>query len=142
MPDVYLLTEGPDGAMAVPNLTLNFLPTGLALEKSAGEAVWESSWSDLAEMSVVERSVLPGGRAGVAILVVERGEVRREHRFVLTTSDPAETVSAVRGRAAAHGLRTTVPCSPVSKILTVGIVLLALATLTALLLSAVHVFRF
>ena len=138
MPDVYLLTDG----LAVPNLTLHFLETGLALEKAAGGAVWECPWSDLAEMSVVERSVLPGGRDGVAILVLERGDDRREHRFVLATTDPAETESVIRGRAAAHGLRTTVPRSPVSKILTLGIVLLALATLTALLLSAVHVFRF
>jgi hypothetical protein len=142
VPDVYLLTDGPDGAVAVPNLTLTFLPTGLALDKSDGDAVWHSAWSDLAEMSAVERSLLPDGRDGVAILVVERGEDRREHRFVLATADPAETASAVRGRAAAHGLRTTTPRSPVSKILTIGIVLLALATLTVLLLSAAHVFTF
>jgi hypothetical protein len=93
-------------------------------------------------LAPVERSVLPDGRAGVAIIVVERGEARHEHRFVLPTADPDETEAAIRGRAAAHGLRTSRLRSPVSRLLTIGIVLLAMATLAALLLSAVGVFRF
>jgi hypothetical protein len=140
VPDVYLLTEGPDGTVAVPHLTLTFLPAGLTLQKADGETVWERWWPDLEEVSPVERSVLPDGRDGVAMLVVERGG--RQHRFVLAAADPGHTESAIRGRAEAHGLRTRTGRSPVSKVLTVGIVVAAMATLTALLLSAAHVFQF
>jgi hypothetical protein len=31
VPDVYLLTTGPEGELAVPHLTLTFLDTGLEL---------------------------------------------------------------------------------------------------------------
>lgn len=142
VPGVYLLTEGSEGMVAVPELTLTFDPEGVALAKSDGQAVWESPWSSLAEMSAVERSVLPDGRDGVAIVVIEHADARRRHRFVLPATDPDRTEAAVRGRAAAHGLRTSTPRSPVSTILTIGIVVLAMATLTVLLLSAAHVFRF
>ncbi len=142
VPDVYLVREGSEGTVAVPDLTLTFHPEGVALAKSDGEAVWESPWSGLAELSAVERSVLPDGRDGVAIVVVERGDDGRRHRFVLPTTDLDRTEAAVRGRAAAHGLRTRTPRSPVSTSLTIGIVVLAMATLTVLLLSAAHVFRF
>ena len=76
MPDVYLLTEGKEGDVAVPHLTLTFLDSGLALDKADGEAVWDSPWGGLEEMAPVERSVLPDGRDGVVIVVVERGETR------------------------------------------------------------------
>src|SRR6202044_3054785 len=86
VPDVYLLTEGREGEVAVPHLTLTFLDTGLALDKADGEPVWGSDWSGLEEMSPVERSVLPDGRAGVVIVVVEQGR-QHSHRFVLGTED-------------------------------------------------------
>ncbi len=73
MPDVYLLTTGPEGELAVPHLTLTFLDSGLVLDKVDGERVWDCDWAELEEMSPVERSVLPDGRAGVVIVVVERG---------------------------------------------------------------------
>ncbi len=137
MPDVYLLTEGSEGTVAVPDLTLTFLDTGVALDKADGEHVWSSPWDQLEEMSPVERSELPDGRSGVVIVVVERAG-RREHRFVLAADDPAETEATIVRRAADHGLRTgTKPA--VSKALTALIVLAALATMTALLLAAVHV---
>jgi hypothetical protein len=141
VPDVYLLTEGREGEVAVPHLTLTFLDSGLALDKADGEPVWDSDWSELSELSPVERSVLPDGRAGVVIAVVERNG-RQRHRFVLATDDAVATETALRHRAAAHGLRTRSGRPAVSRLLTVGIVLALLATMTVLLLSAVHVIRF
>ncbi len=77
MPDVYLLTEGPEGTTAIPDLTLTFLDTGIALDKADGEHVWSSPWDQLEEMSPVNRSELPDGRPGVVIVVVERGAPSR-----------------------------------------------------------------
>jgi hypothetical protein len=143
VPDVYLLTEGSEGTVAVPDLTLTFLSTGVALDKADGDHVWSSPWDQLEEMSPVERSELADGRSGVVIVVIERAG-RREHRFVLAADEPAETEATIRRCAAAHGLRTKRPGSKpaVSKALTALIVLVALATMTALLLSAVHVIHF
>jgi hypothetical protein len=141
VPDVYLLTEGPEGELAVPNLTLTILESGLALHKADGDPVWDSPWTALAEMSPVERSVLPDGRDGVVIMVVERG-VRRRHRFVLASDDSESTEADIRGHAAAHGLRTRSVRPAVSRALMAVIVVAALAAITALLLSAVHVFHF
>jgi hypothetical protein len=141
VPDVYLLTAGPEGEVAVPHLTLTILESGLALHKADGEPVWDSPWTALQEMSPVERSVLPDGRDGVVIMVVERG-VRRRHRFVLASDDSGSTEDAIRGRAAAHGLRTRSARPAVSRALMGVIVLATLAALTALLLSAVHVIHF
>jgi hypothetical protein len=142
VPDVYLLTAGPAGEVAVPHLTLTFLDSGVALDRADGERAWDSSWAELKEMSPVERSLLPDGRAGVVIVVVERGRRGSSHRFVLATDDAPGAEAAVRARAAAHGLRTTAPRPAVSRLLMVGIVLAALATVTALLLSAAHVIHF
>jgi hypothetical protein len=141
VPDVYLLTEGREGEVAVPHLTLTFLDSGLALDKADGEPVWDSAWGGLEEMSPVERSVLPDGRAGVVIVVVEQGREHR-HRFVLPTDDAAATEAAIRERAAAHGLRSRSPRRAVSRTLMEVIVVAALAAITALLLSAAHVFHF
>ena len=141
MPDVYLLTEGQAGEVAVPHLTLTFLDSGLALQKADGEPVWDSAWAELEELSPLERSIVPGGRTGVVITVVERGR-RGRHRFVLATDDAAVTEAAVRARAAAHGLRTRSARPAVSRLLLTGVVLAALAAITALLLSATHVIHF
>jgi hypothetical protein len=141
VPDVYLLTAGPEGQMAVPHLTLTFLDSGLELDKAVGERIWDSGWAELEEMSPVERSVLPDGRAGVVIVVLERDRKGR-HRFVLATDDPLSTEAEIRARAAAHGLRTSSARPAVSRLLMVGIVLAGLATITALLLSAAHVIHF
>jgi hypothetical protein len=141
VPGVYLLTEGPDGRVAIPHLELILFDDGISVDKSDGEPVWSAAWSDLAELSTVERSELPGGGAGVVILVVERGG-RRRHRFVLPTDDPDSTESSVHDRARAHRLRTNPRPRPVSRILTVGVLLVAAATLSALLLSAEHVIHF
>ena len=141
MRGVYLLTAGPEGEVAVPHLTLTFRDSGLAVGKADGDPVWDSSWAELEELSPVERSVLPDGRTGVVIVVVERAR-RGRHRFVLATDDPVSTEAAVRARAAAHGLRTRSTRRAVSRLLMVGIVVAALATLTVLLLSAAHVIHF
>jgi hypothetical protein len=141
VPGVYLLTEGPEGPVAVPQLELSFLDDGIAVDKSDGEAVWSAAWPDLVEMSTGERSELPGGGGGVVVVVVERRGGRR-HRFVLPSDDPVTMASSVQHRARAHRLRTNRPRRPVSRALTTVVVLAAAATLTALLLSAVHVIHF
>jgi hypothetical protein len=141
VPDVYLLTEGKEGEVAVPHLTLTFSEYGLALHKADGESVWDRPWDALEEMSPGERSVLPDGQDGVVVVVVERDR-RGRHRFVLASDESGSTETAIRGRAAAHGLRTRSARPAVSRVLMAGIVLAALAVMTALLLSAVHVFTF
>ena len=108
MRDVYLLTEGDEGPIAVPHLELTFMDKGLELDKPDGEAVWNTAWSDLEEMSPVERSVLPDGSEGVVMLVVERSG-RRRHSLVLATSDAAATEAAIRGRAGPTAWRRTGP---------------------------------
>jgi hypothetical protein len=139
--DVYLLTEGPDGTVAVPNLALTFSDEGIELDKADGAMVWDCRWDELEEMSPVERSVLPDGRDGVAMVVVERDGLRG-HRFVLAAGDAGSTEAWIRERAEAHGLRSATPQAPVSRLLLVTIGLALGATLTVLLLSATHVIRF
>jgi hypothetical protein len=140
VPDVYLLTEGPEGTVAVPHLALTFGQGGLALDKADGGEVWGSRWDDLEEMAPVARYELPDGRPGVVIVVVERGDgTPQQHRFVLATDQPAETEASIRGSAATHGLRTNRRRPAVSKALTALIVLAVLATTSLLLLSAAHV---
>jgi hypothetical protein len=141
VPDVYLLTAGSEGELAVPHLTLTFLDSGLELDKAAGERFWDSAWAELEEMSPVERSVLPDGRTGVVVAVLERDRHGR-HRFVLASDDPASMEAEIRARATAHGLRTNSAPPAVSRLLMIGILLAALATITTLLLSAAHVIHF
>ncbi len=141
MRDVYLLTEGDEGPIAVPHLELTFMDKGLELDKPNGEAVWNTAWSDLEEMSPVERSVLPDGSEGVVMLVVERSG-RRRHSLVLATSDAAATEAAIRGRARAHGVETNRSRRAASRALNVVIVLVAAVVMTALLLQAAHVIHF
>jgi hypothetical protein len=140
-PDVYLLTAGSQGPVAIPNLRLTFRDVGLELDKADGALVWACDWSDLVEMAPTERSVLPDGKQGVVMVVIERDR-RREHRFVLATDDAAATEDLIRGRAGTHGLRTRGPRPAVSHLLVVAIVVAFAATLTLLLLSAAHVIRF
>jgi hypothetical protein len=141
VPDVYLLTAGSEGPVAVPHLRLTFSESGLELDKADGELVWDCDWSDLVEMAPIERSVLPDGKDGVVMVVVERDR-RRRHRFVLATDDADATEDLIRGRAGTHGLRTRWPRPAVSRLLTVAIIAAFAVTLTLLLLSAVHVIHF
>jgi hypothetical protein len=134
--DVYLLTEGAEGSIAVPNLELSFLAEGLLLDKADGEAVWDSAWSDLEEMSPVKRSVLPDGREGVVMLVIER-DCHRRHHFVLATEDPETTEADIRGRARAHGLETKSPPA-ISRPLIASIIVTAAIVMTLLILQATH----
>jgi hypothetical protein len=138
VPEVYLLTEGPDGTVAVPALTLSFFTDGIEVDKADGEEVWSRAWTQLEEMSPTERSTLPGGGDGVVVLIVER-EQRRRHRFVLGTGDPATTERFIGDLARAHDLATHRPARPVSRLLTAGIVVAFAAVMTVLLLSAAHV---
>lgn len=73
--------------------------------------------------------------------MVEQGREHR-HRFVLGTDVAAATEAAIRERAAAHGLRSRSLRRAVSRALMAVIVMAALAAITALLLSAAHVFHF
>lgn len=141
VPDVYLLTEGAQGPVAVPHLTLTFREAGLELDKADGESVWDCHWDDLTEMTPVERSVLPDGKEGVVIAVIER-DGRRRHRFVLTTDDAEATEESIRGTAVVHGLRTRWPRPAVSRLLMLAIVAAFAAAVTVLLLSATHVIHF
>jgi hypothetical protein len=141
VPDVYLLTGGSEGPVAVPHLRLTFRQSGLELDKADGELVWDCDWSDLVEMAPIERSVLPDGKDGVVMVVVERDR-RRRHRFVLVTDDADATEDLIRGRAGIHGLRTRWPRPAVSRLLTLAIIAAFAVTLTLLLLSAVHVIHF
>lgn len=139
---VYLLTADADGEVAVPHLALTLLPEGVELDKPDGEVVWSCPWPELHEMSPVERSVLPDGSDGVVVQVIEKGRRGRRHRFVLPTDDAVSLEELLRSRARAHGLHTGSPHMPVSRLLTAVIALATVATLTVLLLSAAHVFRF
>jgi hypothetical protein len=139
--DVYLLTQSADGTVAVPNLALTFSVEGIELDKADGGVVWDCGWDELEEMSPLERSVLPDGRDGVAVVIVER-DGRRGHRFVLAADDADLTEGWIRERAEAHGLRSATPQAPVSRLLLVTIGLALGATLTVLLLSAAHVIHF
>ena len=141
VPDVYLLTGGSEGPVAVPHLRLTFRQSGLELDKADGELVWDCDWSDLVEMAPIERSVLSDGKEGVVMVVVERDR-RRRHRFVLATDDADATEDLIRGRAGTHGLRTRWPRPAVSRLLTLAIIAAFAVTLTLLLLSAVHVIHF
>ena len=141
VPDVYLLTAGSEGPVAVPHLQLTFRESGLELDKADGELVWDCDWSDLVEMAPIERSVLSDGKEGVVMVVVERDR-RRRHRFVLATDDADATEDLIRGRAGTHGLRTRWPRPAVSRLLTLAIIAAFAVTLTLLLLSAVHVIHF
>ena len=78
---------------------------------------------------------------GVVIAVVERGHHRR-HRFVLAADDTVATEQTVKDRSLAHGLRIRAARRAVSRPLMIAVAVAALATLTALLLSAVHVIHF
>jgi hypothetical protein len=138
VPEVYLLTEGPDGTVAVPALTLSFFADGIEVDKVDGEEVWSRDWADLEEMSPTARSVLPGGGDGVVVTIVER-EQRRRHRFVLGTGDPDTTERFLRDLARAHGLATQRPGRAGPRLLTAGILVAFAAVMTVLLLSAAHV---
>jgi hypothetical protein len=141
VPEVYLLTEGPDGAgtVAVPHLTLSFFRDGIEVDKADGEEVWSRSWADLTEMSPTGRSVLPGGGDGVVMTVTERASPPRRHRFVLGTGDPDTTELFIRDLARAHGMSTPTPGRAISRLVTAGIVVAFAAVMTVLLLSAAHV---
>jgi hypothetical protein len=138
VPEVYLLTEGPDGTVAVPALTLTFFADGIEVDKADGEEVWSRDWKQLAEMSPTSRSVLPGGGDGVLVTIVERAH-RRPHRFVLGTGDPENTELFLRDLARAHGLASRRPQRAASRLLTAALVLAFAAVMTVLLLSAAHV---
>ncbi len=147
---VYLLTEASDGAVAVPELTMTFGELGIDVDRPDGERAWSRPWDEIEEMTPTDRSVLPGGGAGIVIKVVERAH-RRAHRFVVPTDDPVGTEQMLEDLATDHGMAASVhEATPdlesgrgreLSRILTGAIVMAFVAVLTILLLSATHVIR-
>jgi len=135
--DVYLLTDGRDGRVAVPQLRIDFDGAGLLLTKADNEEVWSSPWADLSGLSTAERSVLPDGREGIVIVVAERNGAR--HRFVLPTDDPAEMESRLRAMASTQRLTTNRTPRAAARPLTVLVALASMGTLAALLLAAHNV---
>ena len=155
LPGVYLLAEsGPadrgvaengraesgGGEVAVPGLRLTFLETGIELVGADGETVWESGWSEVAEISPAGSSVLPDGGSALQLLAVERSG--RRWSLVVPTEDAEATAASVRQRARSHGLRSRSGPPAVRRSLTVAVAVLVVAVVTLLLLSAVHVLSF
>jgi hypothetical protein len=140
IPDVYLLTDGTDGRVAVPSLHLALGSVGVALTKSSDELVWSCPWTELRELSTAERSVMPDGTEGLVLVLAERTGGR--HRFVLPTTEPAELEAQLRALALHHRLQTNRTPRAASRALTTLVVLGTGATLAALLLAAAHVIHF
>ncbi len=134
--DVYVLTDGAQGRVAIPDLELRFMDAGIELSRNNGELAWHCAWSALDVLSTVGLSVLPDGREGVVLVVIEHGG--RQHRFVLPATDPDRVQSEVAARAREHRIQTFEPPAAVSRTLTVAVVVAAVATLTVLMLSAAH----
>ncbi len=61
VPEVYLLTQGPDGTVAVPALTLRFFADGIEVDKADGEEVWSRDWT-AARGAVAHRALGLAGR--------------------------------------------------------------------------------
>ena len=156
LPGVYLLAdsgladsgvaenggaESGGGEVAVPGLTLTFLETGVVLMGADGETVWESRWSEVAEISPAGSSVLPDGGPALQLLAVERSG-RRWCCLVVPTEDTEATAASVRQWARSHGLRSRSGPPAVRTSLTVAVAVLVVAVVTLLLLSAAHVLSF
>jgi hypothetical protein len=138
--EVYLLTDGSQGRVAIPHLQLRFADQGVELAKEDGELAWHCDWNGLDVLSTAGQSILPDGRQGVVVVLIEHGG--RQHRFVLPAVEPDVVQSEIRARARAHRIQTFEPPAAVSRTWTVAVVVAALATLTVLLLSAAHVLHF
>jgi hypothetical protein len=138
--DVYLLTDGAHGRVAIPNLELRFVGAGVELARENGELAWRCAWSALDVLSTAGQSILPDGREGVVVVIIEHGG--RQHRFVLPTQEPETVEREVHSRARQHRIQTFEPPAAVSRTLTVAVVVAAIATLTVLLLSAAHILHF
>lgn len=138
--DVYLLTDGTQGRVAIPHLELRFGDVGVELARENGDLAWQCAWNALDVLTTAGQSILPDGREGVVVVIIEHGG--RQHRFVLPATEPDTVQSELRARAREHRIQTFEPPAAVSRTLTVAVVVAGLATLTALLLSAAHVLHF
>jgi hypothetical protein len=138
--DVYLLTDGTDGRVAVPELRIDFVPDGLVLAKADDETVWSCRWDELGGLTTAEHSVIPDGREGIVMVVAERSG--RRHRFVLPSDAPAELEVRLREMATVHGLASDRPGRAASRMVTALVVLATGGTLAVLLLAADHVIHF
>jgi hypothetical protein len=134
---VFLLTDGSEGRVAVPDLVLSIGEVGIELAKADGQLVWRCQWDEVSEFMVPGRSRLADGRDAVVVEVGERNG--RPHRFVVPSADPAEDEQRVRD--VARALVTPGSRSALSAFLSTVIVLAVLGTLAVLMLSADHVIR-
>ena len=142
VPDVYLLTEGAQGPVAVPHLTLTFREGGLELDKADGESVWDCDWSDL-RGDGADRTVGPPRRQG--------GRRDRRHRTRPAPAPPFRPGDRRRRKRPrsrsedGRGPRAAHPVAPSRGLTTADgrhRRRVQRVTLTLLLLSAVHVIRF
>lgn len=67
--DVFLLTIGPSGPTAVPNLQLVLEQQGIELSKHDGTLVWSCPWIDVVELVPGDPSQLPNKQNGTVLAV-------------------------------------------------------------------------
>jgi len=138
--EVFLLTDGSDGRVAIPHLHLALSSDGIELTKEDGDLAWRAPWRTIDVLTTAERTLGPDGSEGIVLAVVELGG--RQHRFVLPDPEPGRVADAVRQWARAHRIETFEPPAAVSRTLTLAVVVAAAGTLAALLLSAAHILHF
>jgi hypothetical protein len=98
-----LLTNGPDGPIAIPELNLGLDEDGISLERDDGTRVWSVAWSEVAEVATPERSTLNDGGDGVVLLITPTDG--RSHRFVIPCAQPAKLEATIGSYARAMGVR-------------------------------------
>jgi hypothetical protein len=134
--DVLLLTEGPEGPTAVPQLALTLDGDGVTVHKMTGGFVWQAPWDQVTELSSPERSTTEDGGAG-AVVVVSADS--RRHRFVVPVTDPAALQDKVARIASDHGVSSGRLRLGPHPLVAAAVVLVTGAAVAALLLLAGHV---
>lgn len=107
----YLLTDDPvRGEVAVPGLALSVDDLGVCVIKSDGSLVAVLPWEEMADLSVIGRTITPEGEVG---LIIEAASEGRAHRFVVPTNDPDGIEAALselpKGRETADRKRHVSP---------------------------------
>jgi len=133
----YLLTSGPQGPTAVPDLVLELDDSGVALSKADATAVWRADWDGIAGLATPERSRVPDGGHGVVVVITERSG--RSHRFVVPARRPARVESALDTLARGHDASPERPERSLPVLVVVAVVVLLAAALALLLLAAGHI---
>jgi len=133
----YLLTSGPEGPIAVPDLVLALGETGVALTKADGTAVWSANWDGITGLSTPERSRLPDGGHGVVVVITEGSG--RSHRFVVAAGRCAPVESALDSMARRHGASSERPERSLPVLVVVAVVVVLGVAVAVLLLDAGHI---